>query len=95
MCAWPSTTWRGRPGMSAGDAVLVLAPRYVNNDTDCLRKRARVDVEAAGPAGHQTLAMLANWVYCSRNTSRAVPVGPLRCLDTMTSTVPRSGDSGL
>ncbi len=42
------------------------------------------------PGAHQTSrAMLANFVYVSRNASRVTPVGPFRCFDTITSAVPR------
>src|ERR1700722_5960958 len=40
-------------------------------------------------------AMLANRVGWSRKASLVVPVGPLRCLATMISAVPRSFDSWL
>ena len=37
----------------------------------------------------------ANLVYCSIQASWTLPVGPLRCLPTMTSAMPLSSDSGL
>jgi hypothetical protein len=46
------------------------------------------------PVG-QMRAMLAKRVYWLRKASCSTPVGPLRCFDTMTSAVPRSGDSAL
>jgi hypothetical protein len=49
---------------------------------------------AAGLLGQSTRAMLAKRVNCSRKASRVIPVGPLRCFDTMISACPRSGESG-
>ena len=53
--------------------------------------RSTTDVRRAP----QSRAMLANFVRWSRNASRVMPVGPLRCLATITSAVPRWSDSGL
>ena len=44
--------------------------------------------------GH-SCAMLTNSARSGRNTSRAVPVGPFRCLAMMISASARSSDSGL
>ena len=44
---------------------------------------------------HMPGGMSANLVYCSRKASRVIPVGPFRCLATITSAVPRSSESVL
>ena len=59
------------------------------------RTPARVDVAALTPSRSYSRARLANFVYCSRNASRDAPTGPLRCLATMISAMPRCSDSGL
>lgn len=41
-----------------------------------------------------TFAIFAKRAKCSRNARRTDAVGPLRCFATMTSAVPRSGESG-
>ena len=40
-------------------------------------------------------AMFSNSARCGRNASSALPVGPLRCLATMISALPRSSEAGL
>ena len=52
-------------------------------------------VEIETGADHQIRCpMLSNLAYCDKKASLAVPVGPLRCLATITSARPRrSGDA--
>ena len=50
---------------------------------------------ASTRADQFSCAMSANSVYCGMNAKRAVPVGPLRCLETMISAMPRSAVSSL
>ena len=62
------------------------------------RRERRNDHRTAmdGGAGGQTaLAALSKRVYWPRNTRRLLPIGPLRCFDTITSADPRSAESGL
>ena len=53
------------------------------------------DVIGATRQDGYSRARLANCVYWSRKASRVDPVGPLRCLDTMISAMPRWSESGL
>lgn len=50
---------------------------------------------AEAPAPAAQAARLRKRVYWGSNSSFTVPTGPLRCLVTMTSVMPRSGVSGL
>ena len=50
---------------------------------------------AESPAPAAQAARLRKRVYWGSNSSFTVPTGPLRCLVTMTSVMPRSGVSGL
>ena len=57
-----------------------------------------VDTNSPSATGHPQMrcAMLSNRAYCDKNASRAVSVGPFRCLATITSAIPRtSGDASL
>ena len=54
---------------------------------------ARCGAEVTAPAAQA--ARLRKRVYWGSNSSFTVPTGPLRCLVTMTSVMPRSGVSGL
>ena len=54
----------------------------------------RITVRSSPPAADPA-ARFSNRVYCLRNASRTVPVGPLRCLPMMISAMPSASGCAL
>ncbi len=108
---WPATTGRTHPRrrrLPRNGGPDKIGPYQVsavrNNGSGAVARRE----EAADVAGMNTLsdqgkttvlyarrAREANLVYCSIQASWTLPVGPLRCLPTMTSAMPLSSESEL
>ena len=94
----------GDPGTLRGEALGQGPPDPVTatgHDHRCAGQLHRRDgppvlASARCPAPDpQSRAMLANLAKWSRKARRVTPVGPFRCLATITSAVPRWSDSGL
>ena len=89
----PPRTARPRPRSRRARGGVAPAPRAPRDRLRPPHRGVRLSPPLRPPA--YPCARFANFVYCSRNARRDVPVGPFRCLATITSAMPRCSDSGL